>query len=128
MQRSISGIVLYSDGPAFSFRPPEADRLFRAGQARIAIECNTRCNNLDGIAVSRRYAAGLQADLHFPFTPDLSGDGNEVAGARAKRVVALPFFSIHGDGNIFQEIAAALLEFRGARSAHSINRALPFDL
>ena len=70
---------------------------------------------------------GLQADLNFPGATDLPGVRNKIARFGAQRVVALSFFSVHDDGDVFEEVPAAFLEFRRARRPHGINRPLPLD-
>src|ERR1700731_4793477 len=98
LQSSVTRIVLHADRVPFSRGPKESYRLFGAHQARVPIEGHTGGPHLYGAAVRRR-ALRPQADLNFAFTSYFPRRGNEVAGARLQRVIALAFFPVHGDGN-----------------------------
>src|SRR6267378_2511155 len=128
VQRSVVRIVLHAYGVSFPRRPLECYLFIGPSQSCVAIKRNSRCLDLNGIGARRGAPARLQIDSNFARATDLPCRRNKITGASAKRVIALALFSIHGDGNVFEQIAAALLEFSRVRRPHGINRALAFDL
>src|SRR6267154_39177 len=118
VQRSVVRIVLHANGVSFPRGPPECYLFIGPSQSRVAIKRNSRCHDLNCIGARRGAPARLQLDSNFARATDLPCRRNKITGARAERVIALALFSIHGDGNVFEQIAAALLEFSRVRRPH----------
>ena len=105
----------------------ERDRFVGPRLAGIPVKRHGGRRDLNGICARLRGARRLQADLDFPGATDLPRVRNKIARLGAERVVALSLFSVHDDGDVFEQIPAAFLELRRAGRLHGINRPLPLD-